>query len=77
MLFEELDVAYGKTIPKKKVDNDGKHANWGAKLDTNGNQHSWWFFTKEPLLNLYKNSTGVFSIINENYCYLVCTVLFL
>ena len=34
-------VAYEKTVPKKKVDNDGNHANWGAKLDTNGNQHTW------------------------------------
>ncbi|HML34177.1 transposase [Sporomusa sphaeroides] len=34
-------VAYEKTVPKKNVIDDGSHANWGAKLDTNGNQHSW------------------------------------
>jgi len=33
--------AYEKTIPRKNVINDGNYANWGAKLDTNGNQHTW------------------------------------
>lgn len=33
--------AYEKTIPKKEVTDDGTQANWGSKLDTNGNQHTW------------------------------------
>ncbi len=34
-------TAYEKTVPKKNATNDAKHANWGAKRDTNGNQHAW------------------------------------
>jgi transposase len=33
--------AYEKTIPRKKVIQDGEHADWGSKLDTNGNQITW------------------------------------
>lgn len=33
--------AYEKSVPKKRLADDGTQANWGAKLDTNGNQHAW------------------------------------
>lgn len=37
----EID-AYEKSLPKKKLINDGAHANWGSKHDTNGNQTRWY-----------------------------------
>ncbi len=30
-----------KSIPRKNINDDGKSANWGSKLDTNGNQITW------------------------------------
>lgn len=36
----EID-AYEKTVPKSKCPDDGKHANWGAKRDSKGNQITW------------------------------------
>lgn len=33
--------AYEKTVPRKKVIQDGTHADWGSKQDTNGNQVTW------------------------------------
>lgn len=36
----EID-AYEKPLPKKKLINDGNHASWGSKRDTNGNQIKW------------------------------------
>ena len=33
--------AYEKPVPKKDLKDDGNHATWGSKLDTHGNQHTW------------------------------------
>ena len=33
--------AYEKAKPRKDISNDGQSANWGSKLDTNGNQITW------------------------------------
>ena len=33
--------AYEKPVPRKQLKDDGHHATWGAKLDTHGNQHTW------------------------------------
>ena len=33
--------SYEKPVPKKDLKNDGSSAAWGAKLDTHGNQHTW------------------------------------
>lgn len=34
-------TAYEKSVPRKNINNDGESANWGSKLDTNGNQITW------------------------------------
>ena len=33
--------SYEKPVPQKDLKNDGSSAAWGAKLDTHGNQHTW------------------------------------
>jgi len=30
-----------KSVPRKRIQDDGQSANWGSKLDTNGNQITW------------------------------------
>lgn len=30
-----------KSVPRKNIKDDGQSANWGSKLDTNGNQITW------------------------------------
>ena len=30
-----------KSVPRKNINDDGQSANWGSKLDTNGNQITW------------------------------------
>jgi len=34
-------TAAEKSIPRKDIKDDGQSANWGSKLDTNGNQITW------------------------------------
>jgi transposase len=34
-------TAHEKSVPRKNIKDDGQSANWGSKLDTNGNQITW------------------------------------
>lgn len=34
-------TANEKPVPRKRIQDDGQSANWGSKLDTNGNQITW------------------------------------
>jgi transposase, IS5 family len=58
--------AYEKTVARNRVVKDGKHADWGSKQDTNGNQITWFGYKIHAVVDTHSELPIAITITPAN-----------
>ena len=58
--------AYEKTLPRKQIICDGKHADWGSKQDTNGNQITWFGYKIHAAVDTHSELPIAITVTSAN-----------